>query len=77
MNHVNSGDKISWELEQNNVAVYAVQGHRDHMEDRFIVNNDIDRTGVSVFAVFDGHGGEVIKKNYFYICKFGKIIFFY
>ncbi|XP_044593155.1 protein phosphatase 1L isoform X2 [Cotesia glomerata] len=58
VNHVNAGDKISWELEQNNVAVYAVQGHRDHMEDRFIVNSDINRTGVSVFAVFDGHGGE-------------------
>ncbi|XP_057336141.1 protein phosphatase 1L [Microplitis mediator] len=59
INNVNtSGDKVSWELEQNNVAAYAVQGHRDHMEDRFIVNNDIDNTGVSLFAVFDGHGGE-------------------
>ncbi|XP_043275635.1 protein phosphatase 1L isoform X2 [Venturia canescens] len=54
----NGGDKISWELKQGYVAAYAVQGHRAHMEDRFVVNDDINRTGVSLFAVFDGHGGE-------------------
>ncbi|XP_034950097.1 protein phosphatase 1L [Chelonus insularis] len=51
-------EKLSWELKQNNVAAYAVQGYRDHMEDRFIVNDNIEDTGVSLFAVFDGHGGE-------------------
>jgi protein phosphatase 1L len=29
------------------------------MEDRFVVNNNINETGVSLFAIFDGHGGEV------------------
>lgn len=29
------------------------------MEDRFVVHEDMNDTGVSLFAVFDGHGGEV------------------
>ena len=31
------------------------------MEDRFVINEDINNTGVSIFAVFDGHGGEVSR----------------
>uniref|UniRef100_A0A0C9R2K5 PPM1L protein n=1 Tax=Fopius arisanus TaxID=64838 RepID=A0A0C9R2K5_9HYME len=53
-----SGENLKWELEEGYVAAYAVQGHRPYMEDRFVVNEDINKTGVSVFAVFDGHGGE-------------------
>lgn len=55
----NSNEKLNWEFKQGYTAAYAVQGHRSHMEDRFVVNNDIDNTGVSLFAIFDGHGGEV------------------
>ena len=33
------------------------------MEDRFVINDNINNTGVSLFAVFDGHGGEV-RNNY-------------
>ncbi|CAK9800621.1 Protein phosphatase 1L [Anthophora plagiata] len=55
---VNNGVKLSWELKQGYIAAYAVQGHRAHMEDRFVVNEDMNNTGVSLFAVFDGHGGE-------------------
>ncbi|KAL2725289.1 protein phosphatase 1L [Vespula squamosa] len=55
---VNNGVKLSWELKQGNIAAYAVQGHRARMEDRFVVNEDLNNTGVSLFAVFDGHGGE-------------------
>lgn len=51
-------DSTSWDLKETNVAVYAVQGRRSGMEDRFVVNEDINGTGVSLFAVFDGHGGE-------------------
>lgn len=29
-----------------------------HMEDRFIINENINSTGISLFAIFDGHGGE-------------------
>lgn len=49
----------SWELTENNVAVFAIQGRRPRMEDRFVVNPDIDGTGISLYAIFDGHGGEV------------------
>lgn len=58
-NSLNNGEKLSWELREGYVAAYAVQGHRARMEDRFVVNDDISNTGVSLFAVFDGHGGEV------------------
>lgn len=49
----------SWELKESNIAVYAVQGRRLKMEDRFVISEDINKTGISVFAIFDGHGGEV------------------
>lgn len=51
--------KLSWELKEGSVAAFAVQGRRPRMEDRFVVNENINSTGVSLFAVFDGHGGEV------------------
>lgn len=56
---VSSGEKLSWELKEGYISAYAVQGRRARMEDRFVVNDDINDTGVSLFAVFDGHGGEV------------------
>ncbi|GLG95816.1 Probable protein phosphatase CG10417 [Gryllus bimaculatus] len=55
---VSGGEKLSWELKEGNIAAYAVQGRRGRMEDRFVVKEDINKTGVSLFAVFDGHGGE-------------------
>ncbi|XP_049959711.1 protein phosphatase 1L [Schistocerca serialis cubense] len=55
---VTGGEKLSWELREGNIAAYAVQGRRPRMEDRFVVNEDINKTGVSLYAVFDGHGGE-------------------
>lgn len=42
------------------------------MEDRFVVNDDIDRTGVSLFAIFDGHGGQVSPS----VSRFDKNEFF-
>lgn len=51
--------KASWELRKGNVGVYAIQGRRPHMEDRFNVVNDLEHTGTSIFGIFDGHGGEV------------------
>ncbi|XP_011866543.1 PREDICTED: protein phosphatase 1L [Vollenhovia emeryi] len=55
---VHAGVKLNWELKQDHIAAYAVQGHRARMEDRFVVNDDMNNTGVSLFAIFDGHGGE-------------------
>uniref|UniRef100_A0A671UWD0 Protein phosphatase 1L n=1 Tax=Sparus aurata TaxID=8175 RepID=A0A671UWD0_SPAAU len=49
----------TWEFKSNNVAVYSIQGRRDHMEDRFDVLTDIvNKSHPSIFGVFDGHGGE-------------------
>ncbi|KAI5743907.1 protein phosphatase 1L [Diaphorina citri] len=50
--------RFSWESQKGNVAAYALQGRRSKMEDRFVINENIDDTGVSLIAVFDGHGGE-------------------
>lgn len=47
----------SWEHKVGNVAAFAVQGRRPHMEDRFVIKDNINNTGLSMFAVFDGHGG--------------------
>lgn len=51
-------ERLSWELREGEVSAYAVQGRRPKMEDRFVVNDNIDNSGVALFAVFDGHGGE-------------------
>lgn len=57
------GDDLSWDEKGQNAAVYAIQGRRPHMEDRFVISEDIEGTGVSLFAVFDGHGGEVRNQS--------------
>lgn len=55
--------KLIWELKKGYIAAYAIQGHRARMEDRFVVSEDKNNTGVSLFAIFDGHGGEVSSKR--------------
>ncbi|XP_055682635.1 protein phosphatase 1L [Lutzomyia longipalpis] len=45
-------------------ACFAIQGRRPGMEDRFIINENINKgTGIAVFAVFDGHAGD-LAANY-------------
>ncbi|XP_023932479.1 protein phosphatase 1L-like [Lingula anatina] len=51
-------DKTTWKVVKDNVAVVAIQGRRGQMEDRFNFVSDVERTGTSVYGVFDGHGGE-------------------
>ncbi|CAG9862758.1 unnamed protein product [Phyllotreta striolata] len=51
-------EKASWEMKVGSIAAYAIQGRRPKMEDRFVINDNINNTGVALFAVFDGHGGE-------------------
>lgn len=53
-----AAEKHSWEEKRSTSAVYAVQGRRPRMEDRFVIDEDISNTGISLFAIFDGHGGE-------------------
>ncbi|ESO98943.1 hypothetical protein LOTGIDRAFT_231266 [Lottia gigantea] len=51
-------ERASWQLRKENVAIYAIQGRRPHMEDRFNVVNDFEHTNTSIYGIFDGHGGE-------------------
>lgn len=58
---VDENDALSknWKYEGKNVALYAIKGRRSHMEDRYVIKTNIMDTGISLFAIFDGHGGEV------------------
>jgi protein phosphatase 1G len=54
---------------------YVLQGWRKTMEDAHIAITDVlcqDQQRISLFAVFDGHGGNIICANYniiiFYHC---------
>lgn len=53
-----AAEKHSWDDKRSTSAVYAVQGRRPRMEDRFVIDENINGTGISMFAIFDGHGGE-------------------
>uniref|UniRef100_A0A8C4QU25 Protein phosphatase, Mg2+/Mn2+ dependent 1L n=1 Tax=Eptatretus burgeri TaxID=7764 RepID=A0A8C4QU25_EPTBU len=55
----------TWEFRSGNVAVFALQGRRDHMEDRYAIIHGRNTRGTpgtrpnhAIYAVFDGHGGE-------------------
>uniref|UniRef100_A0A0K8TR79 Putative serine/threonine protein phosphatase n=1 Tax=Tabanus bromius TaxID=304241 RepID=A0A0K8TR79_TABBR len=54
-----AGDHQSWEVTKEQSSAYAVLGRRPRMEDRFVIDENINsNTGISFFAIFDGHGGE-------------------
>ena len=74
--------KASWELKKANVGVYAIQGRRPRMEDRFNVVTQLEHTDTSIYGIFDGHGGEVCNiVNYsfylpsFMVVTFGTVLF--
>lgn len=52
--------RASWELMRDNVGVFAIQGRRPYMEDRFNVVCQLEHTNTSIYGIFDGHGGEVL-----------------
>lgn len=54
----------TWELRSNTgqSACFAVQGRRPKMEDRFTLVEKLGGTPLHLFAVYDGHGGEVRQK---------------
>ena len=55
-------NKAFWDLAKGDACVYAIQGRRPHMEDRFNVVNDLENTSTSIYGIFDGHGGDVSNK---------------
>jgi len=54
----------NWKFEDKNIGVYAIKGRRSQMEDRFVIKSNIMETGISLFAIFDGHGGEVSNNTF-------------
>lgn len=55
-----SGLQESYHLKQgSNMGIYAIRGRRGKMEDMFDYVNEIDKLGVELFGVFDGHGSDV------------------
>lgn len=52
-----------WTFDGKNVALYAIKGRRSQMEDRYVIKTNIMNTGISLFAIFDGHGGKVSNNN--------------
>ncbi|GAB0097308.1 protein phosphatase 1L [Sergentomyia squamirostris] len=52
-------EKLSWEVKREASACFAIQGRRPRMEDRFILEENVNKdTGIAVFAIFDGHAGD-------------------
>ncbi|KAF5305697.1 hypothetical protein FQA39_LY09186 [Lamprigera yunnana] len=49
--------KSAWQSKSGPIAAFAVQGRRPKMEDRFVINENVNNTGVKLLAIFDGHGG--------------------
>ena len=57
-----------WSERDQRSAVFSMQGKRDNNEDRAVMRTvrmleDIDKTEVHVWAVMDGHGGQVTKSQ--------------
>lgn len=48
----------SWSVRKGAVAVFALQGRRKKMEDRFSILIENEHTGTTICGIFDGHGGE-------------------
>lgn len=51
----------TWDLRSNSgqSACFALQGRRPKMEDRFTLVEKLGNTPLNLFAIYDGHGGEV------------------
>lgn len=50
-------ERQSWECRKPSSVAYSVQGRRPKQEDRFVLDENINNdTGISFFAIFDGHG---------------------
>ena len=51
----------TWDLRSSSQtsACFALQGRRPKMEDRFTLVEKLGSTPLNLFAIYDGHGGEV------------------
>ena len=74
-----SNNEESCEQKLADAAVFAVKGRRATMEDRFAliqvpIPHLVNAPVVRIFAVLDGHGGQV-SRNLFFIRNFSKALF--
>ncbi|XP_075538813.1 uncharacterized protein LOC142573148 isoform X2 [Dermacentor variabilis] len=53
-----STERRSWEMQAKHAGVFAMQGRRPRMEDRFCILSN-EQHDLHLYGVFDGHGGEV------------------
>lgn len=64
----------TWDLRSNSgqAACFALQGRRPKMEDRFTLVEKLGNTPLNLYAVYDGHGGEVrTSQNIFFFSLCG------
>lgn len=54
-------ERRSWEAKAERAGVFALQGRRPRMEDRFSILSDKPHN-LHLYGVFDGHGGEVASE---------------
>lgn len=59
MSFFTSGLQESYQVKQGNLGIYAIRGRRAKMEDMFDYVDQIDKLGIELFGVFDGHGSDV------------------
>lgn len=53
-----SQSTTEWSSSDGMAEVFALQGMRSHMEDRFCMQSEPE-LNIYLYGVFDGHGGEV------------------
>jgi len=51
----------SWQLKHKNFSFFANQGRRPYMEDRMHYMHDPANQNLSIFSIFDGHGGNFVS----------------
>lgn len=56
-----ASERRSWELQAKHAGVFALQGRRPRMEDRFCILSN-EQHDLHLYGVFDGHGGEVASE---------------
>lgn len=54
-------ERRSWQLQTKHAGVFALQGRRPRMEDRFCILSN-EQHDLHLYGVFDGHGGEVASE---------------
>uniref|UniRef100_A0AC34F2Q0 PPM-type phosphatase domain-containing protein n=1 Tax=Panagrolaimus sp. ES5 TaxID=591445 RepID=A0AC34F2Q0_9BILA len=56
------GKDQCWHLKHKCFAYCANQGHREYMEDRMHYMHDPANNNLSIFSIFDGHGGKFVSE---------------